>query len=172
MVSGENIIRPRGQVKAPTATVPSFTAVKRLDYELEIGMFVGGKQDPFNAWKTLAAFIGHHGLHGYGPLVFASHDTPDTALGVAGPWFPALWPEPELAWSLWSLADEGKGYALEAVQAIRAHLWASGWTTAVSYVAAANSRSIALAERLGCAVESVDPQDGELTYRHPAQVAA
>lgn len=48
VVSGENIVRPRGQVKAPTATEPSFTAVKRLDYELEIGMFVGGKQGKVN----------------------------------------------------------------------------------------------------------------------------
>jgi len=48
VVSGKEIIRPRGQVKAPTAAAPSFTAVKRLDYELEIGMLVGGKQGKVN----------------------------------------------------------------------------------------------------------------------------
>jgi fumarylacetoacetase len=43
VLSGKDIIRPRGQIKPPTEKLPSFSVVKRLDYELEIGMFVGGK---------------------------------------------------------------------------------------------------------------------------------
>ena len=40
-VSGSDFKRPKGQTKAPTATEPSFGPCKRLDYELEIGIFIG-----------------------------------------------------------------------------------------------------------------------------------
>jgi len=40
-VSGESFPRPNGQIKAPDADVPSVGPSRRLDYELEIGVFVG-----------------------------------------------------------------------------------------------------------------------------------
>ncbi|AZQ85235.1 fumarylacetoacetase [Colwellia sp. Arc7-635] len=40
-VSGSNFKRPKGQTKAPTATEPSFGPCKRLDYEMEVGIFIG-----------------------------------------------------------------------------------------------------------------------------------
>jgi fumarylacetoacetase len=40
-VSGQTFRRPLGQTKAPDAEVPSFGPCKRLDYELEVGVFVG-----------------------------------------------------------------------------------------------------------------------------------
>ena len=40
-VSGETIQRPRGQLMPPGALAPTFDASKRLDYELELGLFVG-----------------------------------------------------------------------------------------------------------------------------------
>lgn len=48
VVSGTDITRPRGQVKPPTAQVPTFTTVKRFDFELEIGMFIGGSKGKVN----------------------------------------------------------------------------------------------------------------------------
>ncbi|OMJ91049.1 hypothetical protein SteCoe_6518 [Stentor coeruleus] len=42
VVVGGNVIRPRGQV-CPPGGEPSFSICKKLDYELEIGCFVGGK---------------------------------------------------------------------------------------------------------------------------------
>ncbi|MGY4474885.1 fumarylacetoacetase [Bradyrhizobium sp. USDA 3364] len=41
VVSGTKVKRPRGQLKPPTAEVPSFGACKRLDFELEMGVIVG-----------------------------------------------------------------------------------------------------------------------------------
>ncbi len=41
VVSGTPVRRPRGQLKAPTADVPSFGPCKRLDFELEMGVAVG-----------------------------------------------------------------------------------------------------------------------------------
>lgn len=41
-VSGQQFRRPLGQTKAADADVPSVGPCKRLDYELEIGIFIGG----------------------------------------------------------------------------------------------------------------------------------
>jgi fumarylacetoacetase len=41
VVSGTRVKRPRGQLKPPSAEVPSFTPCKRLDFELEMGVVVG-----------------------------------------------------------------------------------------------------------------------------------
>ena len=40
-VSGQQFHRPRGQVLPPGASSPVFTECKRLDYELEIGIWIG-----------------------------------------------------------------------------------------------------------------------------------
>lgn len=45
VVSGTDIRRPLGQMKAPDAEVPSFGACKRLDIELELGAIVGSGCD-------------------------------------------------------------------------------------------------------------------------------
>ena len=41
VVSGQDFRRPKGQTKAPDAAEPSFGLSKRLDYELELGFYVG-----------------------------------------------------------------------------------------------------------------------------------
>ncbi len=40
-VSGESFLRPHGQIKAPDAAVPTLAPTRRLDCELEIGVFIG-----------------------------------------------------------------------------------------------------------------------------------
>ncbi|QTL34153.1 MULTISPECIES: fumarylacetoacetase [Pseudoalteromonas] len=40
-VSGQSFPRPKGQTKAPDADTPSFGPCKRLDYELELGIYLG-----------------------------------------------------------------------------------------------------------------------------------
>ncbi|WMN59217.1 fumarylacetoacetase [Pseudoalteromonas xiamenensis] len=40
-VSGQTFPRPKGQTKAPDAEAPSFGPCKRLDYELEVGIYLG-----------------------------------------------------------------------------------------------------------------------------------
>ena len=39
--SGEDVVRPSGQCKAPDATAPEYGPSRRLDYELELGLWVG-----------------------------------------------------------------------------------------------------------------------------------
>ena len=41
VVTGTKVRRPRGQLKPPSAEVPSFGPCKRLDFELEMGVVVG-----------------------------------------------------------------------------------------------------------------------------------
>jgi fumarylacetoacetase len=41
-ISGQTFIRPSGQTMPPGATVPVFGPSQRLDYELELGVFVAG----------------------------------------------------------------------------------------------------------------------------------
>ena len=40
-VSGQPVIRPKGQRKPPDAEVPDYGPSRRLDYELELGIFIG-----------------------------------------------------------------------------------------------------------------------------------
>ncbi len=40
-VSGEEVIRPNGQRKAPDADTPEYGPSRRLDYELELGLWIG-----------------------------------------------------------------------------------------------------------------------------------
>ncbi|MGN6057811.1 MAG: fumarylacetoacetase [Sphingomicrobium sp.] len=43
--SGEPVIRPNGQRKAPDADAPGFGPSRRLDYELELGIWIGSGND-------------------------------------------------------------------------------------------------------------------------------
>ncbi len=40
-ISGQKFHRPYGQVKSPDQTQPSFAPARRMDYELEVGIFIG-----------------------------------------------------------------------------------------------------------------------------------
>lgn len=145
-----------------------FAASERARYILD------GNTDPAFAWRVFGHAVGHWVLRGFGMFVFTLRGD-DRPLGKAGPWFPEGWPEREIGWSIWSADAEGRGFATEAVRAVRDHAFhAMGWNTAVSYIDARNQRSIALAERLGA---SLDPaarapsHTGDATvlvYRHPA----
>lgn len=125
--------------------------------------------DDRTAWRAFGHFVGHWVLRGFGSFVFQAHDDP-TPLGSAGPWFPEGWPEPEIGWTIWTAAAEGRGLAAEAARVARVHAFVDlGWARPVSYIDPANARSIALAERLG-AVRDRDaaaPGADDLVYRHP-----
>jgi fumarylacetoacetase len=43
--SGEDVVRPKGQRKAPDAEAPEYGPSRRLDYELELGMWIGRGND-------------------------------------------------------------------------------------------------------------------------------
>lgn len=136
--------------------------------------FIGGPLSRDRAWRSFGHIIGHWVLRGFGLFVFCDKTT-GAPLGIAGPYFPEGWAEREIGWSVLSAEAEGQGYAREAAIAARAHAFATlGWTTAVSYIAPDNSRSIALAKRLGATLDAtatlpdLPDWDGTLVFRHPS----
>lgn len=126
------------------------------------------------AWRNFAILVGHQEIRGFAPFAIVPRGGEDRVIGVAGPFFPPDWPEPELGWQIWDGEYEGKGVAYEAAVAARAWLAdAYGWTRMVSYIREANVRSIALAKRLGCTLDATAERraDGSPVWRHPAEEA-
>lgn len=155
-------------LRRPTARdVPALTAF----YRSERSQYSGGHAPHARAWINAVAMLGHWEARGYG-LWAVTEKGDDTALGLVGPYFPEGRPETELGWVLFEQA-EGKGIAFEAARAARDHARSHlGWTEIVSYIDDRNTRSIALAERLGATLDTDAPQpkpdDPCLVFRHPA----
>jgi RimJ/RimL family protein N-acetyltransferase len=134
--------------------------------------FLGGPLERKWVWRGLLANIGHWALRGYG---FYSVDTKaGEFVGRVGVIYHDGWDEPELAWHLFD-GYEGKGYAHEAALAARTDYYARvSEKPLISYIDAANTRSEALAKRLGAVLEVTrTDEDGDYhVYRHPKGGAA
>ena len=131
--------------------------------------FVGGPMQAPRAWHRFAADVGSWGLLGFGAWAIEEKATGAFA-GQLALSRPPHFPEREIGWLVLP-GFEGRGYAAEAARAVRAFAYDTlGWETAVSYINPDNSRSIALARRLGCtedpAAEPLYPWD--MVFRHPA----
>lgn len=130
-------------------------------------IYVGGGVARRWVWRGLLANIGHWALRGYG---FFSVDTqPGDFIGRVGVIYHDGWDEPELAWHLFD-GFEGQGFAHEAALAARADYHARiSPQPLISYVDVTNTRSEALALRLGARRETTvtDPEGDYHVYRHP-----
>lgn len=131
--------------------------------------FVGGPTPPALAWQQLCAIAGQWALRGYGRWIVADTSTAEP-YGVVGLHHPVDWPEAEVAWTLFA-NGEGKGIAYEAALAARDYAYrVLGWTTAISLIDPANTRSVALGKRLGCRADGMFRHElfGEMhIWRHP-----
>jgi RimJ/RimL family protein N-acetyltransferase len=130
--------------------------------------FIGGGIDRQWVWRTHLANIGHWALRGYG--FFAVDTKAGDFIGRVGVIYHDGWDEPELAWHLFD-GFEGKGYAMEAALVARADYHARiSQHPLISYIDVPNTRSEALALRLGAAREKTetDPDGDYHVYRHPA----
>lgn len=133
----------------------------------------GGPLKRDDAWRWWALNIGHFHIHGYGYFTIEMKDEGAPA-GLSGLWNPEGWPEPELGYVIFA-AYEGKGVAYEA--SVRMRQWAYqdlGFTTLSSHIVPGNTRSEALAKRLGAHYESsyANPHMGEdQIFRHPGPEA-
>ncbi|WP_424976273.1 GNAT family N-acetyltransferase [Dinoroseobacter sp. S124A] len=151
------------------ADVPALTEF----YRSERSQYAGGHVPHAKAWSNAVAMLGHWQVRGYG-LWAVTETGDDRALGLVGPYYPDGRPETELGWVLFAAA-EGRGIAQEAALAARADARSRlGWSEIVSYIDARNTRSIALAERLGARLDETAPQpkpdDPCLVFRHPSDV--
>lgn len=142
------------------------------DAEVMAHLGQGGPVGRDIAWRGMALFCGEWSLHGYGMWAIEEQSS-GRLVGRTGYLNPEGWPGCEAGWML---AREcwGRGYAFEATQAAihygRSHL---GISELISLIRPANTRSIALAERLGARLaESIDFLGTPAgVYRHPSPAA-
>ena len=100
------------------------------------------------AWFGFLSGIGHWQWHGFGFFMVVEQAT-GLPVGRVGLIKHSDWPDVELAWHLFEEA-EGKGFATEAAMAVKA--WAAGdlgLGQLYSYIDCTNTRSQAVAKRLG-----------------------
>ena len=114
--------------------------------------FIGGPQTQLEAWRAMAAHIGHWYFFGYG--VFAVEEKlTGKMIGRIGFMNPPGWPGFELGWTL-RRESWGKGYATEgARRALEYAFTELNRDHVISCIAPANVNSIRVAERLGEKVE-------------------
>lgn len=128
---------------------------------------LGGRGTAQDAWRGFLGGIGHWQWHGYGLFILEPKDGGE-AIGRVGILNHEGWPEPELAWHLFDGA-EGQGFACEAAVAVRR--WAGealGLGPLISMIAPDNTRSAALARRLGATPERDHDHEGKpaVIWRH------
>lgn len=130
--------------------------------------FVGGPQTRWESWRSFMAGIGHWMLRGYG-MWMVEHRSSGQVAGRVGMINNDGWDEPELGWHIYD-GFEGRGYAHQACLAARTYACENfGLDAVISYIDPINTRSLALAKRLGAVFE----REGELLakpchiYRHP-----
>lgn len=119
--------------------------------------------DRAQAARILAQMAGTWHLRGTGPAIWELDGTP---IGHGGLFWPLDQDAPELGWVLWRKADQGHGYATEAMTALitdaasrcdLSGLWAG--------IHPDNHRSHRLAKRLGLSPTGDTRDDGDLLYR-------
>lgn len=125
----------------------------KISSDPQVMQFLGGKPlTEIEAWKSMAAFMGHWYFRGYGVWAVEEKST-GKLVGRIGFMDPAGWPGFELGWTL-ARDSWGKGYATEgARRALEYAFTEMNRTHVISLIAPENTNSIKVAERLGEKVE-------------------
>jgi RimJ/RimL family protein N-acetyltransferase len=141
----------------------------------ERSVFMGGPITPKELWHWVGSEVGSWSLKGFGSWGIETKD--GAFVGQVGLNKPVHFPEHELGYLIMP-EFEGKGIAFEAARAVRD--WAFDilkLETFVSYIDPKNERSIALATRLGAALDfdatrpGGETPDETCVYRHHKQGA-
>ncbi len=151
----------RGPRESDFEAIATFGASDRAKW-------VGGPFDRFRSWGHFLAAYGHWALRGFGMWMVEERASGATA-GRIGIVNHDGWDEPELGWHTFD-GFEGKGIAFEGATVARRFAAQNlGLDGVISYIDADNTRSRALAERLGAVVERTGTVMGHpvLIYRHP-----
>ena len=133
-------------LRVPTAD--DFEPLAAIYGDAQTMEFIGGAMDKDFVWRTLATFIGHWCMTGYG-LFSAIEKSTGAFVGRAGIINPHGWPAPEIGWVI-ARERWGEGFATEAARAILEHEVARiRPTRLISLVDERNERSRRVAEKLG-----------------------
>ena len=123
-------------------------ALARMLGDSEVTKFVGGAQSRADAWRSMAGFVGHWALRGYG-LWAVTRKSDGAFVGRVGIHYPVGWPGSEIAWTL-DKPYWGQGYATEAATAsLRFGFERLGLDRLVSLIDPENRSSQRVAERIG-----------------------
>jgi len=126
----------------------------RICADPEVTRFLGEGRplSRFEAWRSLAAILGHWQLRGYGPWAVEERAT-GKLIGRIGFFYPEGWPDFELGWVL-GREFWGKGYAGEGARRALAYAFTEmGRDHVISLIHPDNTGSIKVAERLGETIE-------------------
>jgi RimJ/RimL family protein N-acetyltransferase len=125
----------------------------------ETTRYIGGVRSREEAWRTIAVYLGHWELRGYGQWA-VERRLDGRFVGRAGLWYPEGWPELEVGWTF-DRSAWGEGFATEAGQA--SIDWAFeelGLQRIGAVIAPENARSRAVAVRLGMELDREVDVDG------------
>lgn len=119
--------------------------------DTEVSKFIslGGKpMNRLEAWRSMAMQLGHWQLRGFGQWAVEEKET-GLFVGRLGLYYPDTWPAREIGYAL-ARDHWGKGYASEGAAAARDFAFETlGWDDIISIISPANTRSQAVAKRLG-----------------------
>jgi len=146
MIAAETLTTDRLHLRRPEASdfeaFAAYTVGPRT-------LYIGGPKSRRLAFDKLANFAGHWLLRGYGRYIITDRAT-GRPMGHVGAFCHDDTMPPELAWTLWDGADEGKGYAREAATEVLRHYRDDlGWPDLLAFVHEDNDGSIAIARALG-----------------------
>jgi len=121
----------------------------------------GQVQSAEDAWRSMAVFLGHWALRGYGMWALEHRDS-GALLGRVGYIDPPGWPGFELGWLL-ARPHWGHGYAREAAAVALRHAFeVLQRDHVISLIRPGNTRSVAVAEAIGEALHgSIELMGGE-----------
>jgi len=139
---------PRLRLRAfGPADAPAYTEMC-ADAEVMRHIGIGQVQSAGEAWRTMAYFLGHWQLRGYGMWALEHRDS-GRLIGRVGYLDPPGWPGFELGWLL-GRAHWGHGYAREAAAAALRHAFeVLQRERVISLIRPGNHRSVAVAEAIG-----------------------
>jgi [ribosomal protein S5]-alanine N-acetyltransferase len=139
---------------------PAYAAMC-ADAEVMRHVGTGQVQSAEDAWRSMAVFLGHWALRGYGMWALEHRDS-GALLGRVGYIDPPGWPGFELSWLL-ARPHWGHGYAREAAAVALRHAFdVLQRDRVISLIRPGNARSVAVAEAIGESLQgSVELMGGE-----------
>lgn len=154
----------RLQLRAPR--VYDFDAYARILCS-ERSCFMGGPYSRESAWADFTNYTALWLLHGHGLWTIDAQTTPSAGFVLLG----FEWEDPEAELGVFVTEEvEGQGIAEEAAIAARGYAFDTlKWDSVVSYVDPANTRCIALMQKLEAARDITAEKalgDGTRVYRH------
>ena len=127
-----------------------FEPYARISADPEVARYLGnGKPlDRYEAWRSLAAHLGHWALRGYGMFAVVDRAT-NAFIGRAGFFQPEGWPGFEIGWTI-ARESWGRGFATEAATRCLEYAFDTlAQPHVISVIQPGNLASIRVAEKIG-----------------------